>query len=329
MKAIEYFHCTPHGLPLNQLIVVEWNKQTVYRVFNAPDFLVEVFIALDASYLITHQNKQFLHHYIPRHSESEQEHKKEEENTTRAALEYVYSVNTVPRIPPDTNQQDATYDLQSVCQNALDLLQNASIQHQFQQTATSKNLAMDIVATRNRANGDMEKLSTMSNQVKQYYIHPKFGEFMYFEDKRVKIHFSDRTLIELNADWNECSIITRHGQEIKHIACSNPIESLRKYIQHALNYAKWCSLSKAQQLNYQQSQLKIQNDIKRQLNFSQRVLDSQNLTHNDSFIETDLFTMDLQSEDVDTTLNEEKSLDQTQLIDEIQAQLNDIDKLLV
>merc|ERR1711971_186166 len=61
LKAIEYFHCMPDGIPPNQIIAIEWTQHIIHRVFNAPNYLVESFISMDKSYLISQQEGQFLH----------------------------------------------------------------------------------------------------------------------------------------------------------------------------------------------------------------------------------------------------------------------------
>ena len=299
------------GLPPNQLIIIEWRaNDIVHRIFNEPNYLIETFISFDDSYLVSHQHQPFMYHYIP--------------TSTSQALEYVYSINAIPPIPPDT-KQEAKYDLHEIATNALELLKIAKTVNKFKQTATSKNLSMDLYSTKLRDKQNQE-IPSMSNEIKDYYINPKFGEFTYFKDKRVKIHFSDRTMIELNGDWKQCTIITKYGEEMKHIDVDDPIQQFTKYINHAVNYAKWCSLSKAEKLHHQQTQLKLQNDIQNHINFTQRLLQTQQMTHVQDYSVLDRY-------DIENTLEsseefKENTVDNEKLIDDIQAQINDIDRLL-
>eukprot|EP01083_Nonionella_stella_P012235 34711_1 len=312
MKAIEYFHCSDHGIPANEIIIIEWTVHTVHRIFNAPNYLIETFIEFDDSYLVSnHEDNAFMFHYVPRHNED--------------TSEYIYSVKAIPPIPPDTNQE-SSYDLQMIGEQAFNLLQNAHTLHAYKQTKTARNLPLESKKEEcYELNGYFTR--SMSNEVKDYYIHPKFGEFTYFEDKRVKIHFSDRTLLELNGERTSCSIITKYGEEIKNVDCINPTQRFRVYIRHALNYANWCRLSKQQQIQHQEMQLKLQNDIEKQINFSQRLVETQRMTQEQDF-------STLYKDDAIMSINDQvaqgnnNNMDNNKLIDSIRDQLNDIDKLL-
>ena len=314
MKAIEYFHCMENGIPPKQTIMIEWTLNVIYRIFNGPNYLIETFISFDDSYLVSHlKHEPFIYHYIPT---------KNKQNEGTQALEYVYSINAIPPIPPDTKQEDAKYNLLDITQNALLLLENAKTQHKFKQTATAKNLSMDMYSIKKRDKESME-IPSMSNEVKDYYYNTKFGEFTYYKDKRVKIHFSDRTMLELNGDWTKCTIITKYAEEIKDIDVNNPIKQFTRYITHAINYAKWCSLSKAEQIHHEQTQIKIQNDIQYQINFTQRLLDTQQMTDVQDYSVLDGYDLDLQSDEL-----KENKVDNAKLIDDIQSHINDIDRLL-
>ena len=295
-KAIEYFHCMQQGMPPNQIIAVEWTPNAVHRVFNCPNYSVETFIFFDDSYLVSHQNQQFLHHFVPN-----------QQNENNEAFEYVYSASAIPPIPPNAKHEDS-YKLNEIAQNALNLLQNALEVHGFQQTATSKRLSLEY--------GEQNKV--MSNEVKHYYIHPKVGEFTFYKDERVKVHFSDRTLLELSGDWESCAIITQHGEQYKKMDCTQPIQQFAKYIRFALNFAKWASLSTAERLKHEQNALKIQNDINKQIDFSQRLLETQQMTKSQDF--------SLLCGEINGATK--SSLDNDELVNSIQAQLDKIDKLL-
>ena len=313
LEGISYFHCMEQGIPPHQIIAVEWTPQSVYRVFRAPHFLVETFIAVDDSYLISNQDRQFLYHYIPVAQPDRHE-----------AMEYVYSANAVPPIPPDS-KQESSYDLQSVAERALKLLDNAHSLDMFRQTVTSKKVLPKYGDITPLQTNEEELIPKMSNHVKHYQISAKFGEFTYFEDRRVKIRFADRTLLELAGHWKSCTIITKRGEEIKDIDCENPVRQFTEYIQRALQFAKWCSLSKAEQLQYQRSQIQIQNDIQRQIDYSQRLIESNQITKEmdfDRFIGEDVAMED------SVEIKDPENINQDGLIKSIQSQLNDIDKLL-
>ena len=89
-----------------------------------------------------------------------------------------------------------------------------------------------------------------------------------------------------------------------------------------LNYANWASLSKAERLKHEQSRLKIQNDIAKQMNFSHRLVETQQLSQYQDF------TMLSARETIDNEAKSIKHADNDDLMNSIQAQLNDIDKLL-
>ena len=316
LESIDYFHCTKEGIPPHQIIVVEWTQQSVCRIFRAPHFLVEVFIALDDSYLISNQDGQFLYHYVPVAQPDKHE-----------AMEYIYSINTIPPIPPDS-KQESSYDLRSLVDRALKLLNNAHSMDRYQQTISSKNVPSkygDLVPFQKDSQRD--SISKISNHVKHYQISPKFGEFTYFEDRRVKVRFTDRTMLELAGHWKTCTIITKLGEEIKNIDCQQPIQQFAHYIERALQFAKWGSLSKTEQMQYQRNQIQIQNDIQRQIDHSQRLIDSQRMTKEmdfDRFI-GDETILAMSGESVEL---KSENTNQDGLIKSIQSQLDDIDKLL-
>ena len=188
------------------------------------------------------------------------------------------------------------------------MLQNVLEIYGFQQTATSKRLSVEY--------GEQNK--ALSNEVKHYYIHPQVGEFTFYRDERVKVHFSDRTLLELSGDWKSCAIITKHGEQYKKMDCTQPIQQFARYIRFALNFAKWASLSKAEKMKHEQNALKIQNDINKQIDFSQRLLETQEMTKSQDF--------SLLCGEIDGATK--SSLDNDELVNSIQAQLDKIDKLL-
>jgi len=287
---ILYFHCKnddEHGvIPAQQACVVEWialppspnaTSCIVYRLFDGEQ-RVEIFNGFDDSYLITDGSGQFVHHYMA-----------DERNT-----DYVYAINAIPPIAPHQKQEDA-YNLQCLVENALRLLSHT-------QTITRQ---------QSQSQSQSQKRSLSSQQhmhpschIKDCYFDPKVGEFTCFDDKRVRINFCDRTILELNAQWTHCRIIDRYGEEWQQIDCVQPMQSFAKYIRSALNYAQWCSLTKTQQLQHQQAQAKIQSDIQKQLEFSQRVLQTQELTQTTDHI------------------------DHTQLLHDIQGAVSNIDRLL-
>jgi len=281
LEAISYFHCSPRGYPPAQLVVVEWTPQRVHRVFNAPQFSVESFVAADESYLLCDAERQFLHHYV-------------------GDKEFVYSAKAIPPIAPSA-KQEASYDLRGAAESALALLSNA------------------VAANRERRQQTPEEKTTkkrpMSHRVKQTHVDPRVGEFTCYDDGRVKVRFSDRTLLELNADAMTCAIITRFGEQLTRVDCRRPATVFVKYIQHALNFAQWCSLSTTQQLQHKHDTLQARSDIQRQMNFSQRVLQTHKL---EALTAIDAYSSAISS----------SNSSQSVLVQSIQAQMDDIDRLL-
>merc|ERR1712154_48505 len=103
----------------------------------------------------------------------------------------------------------------------------------------------------------------------------------------------------------------KYGEQFKDLDCIQPIAQFEKYIRHALNYANWASLSKAERLKHEQSRLKIQNDIAKQMNFSHRLVETQQLGQYQDF--TMLSARD-ESDKYEATDNDD-------LMNSIQAQL--------
>ena len=259
-----------YGVPPNQIIAVKWTKNAVYRVFNCPNYFVEAFIFFDESYLVSQQNNDFFHHFVPDSDEQK----------------FVYSMNAVPPIPPNTKKHQESYKLNEIGQNALNLLQSAFMQRQ-------------------RTKNEKKKVNILSNEVVRFDINPRIGEFTFYKDQRVKIHFFDRSLLELKSDWKSCQIITKYGQEFKEIDCVQPMKQKQfgKYIKCALNYAKWAAMSKREKLKNKENALKIQNDIRQQMKFCDRLV-------------------------VEKEEKEKENANNCELMNSIQAQMDTIDKLL-
>jgi primosomal protein N' len=88
-----------------------------------------------------------------------------------------------------------------------------------------------------------------------------------YKDKRIRVLFSDRTILELTSN-DTCTIITKAGER-RNVNVNQP-EDMHYYVQIALDYRQWTSLDPSKR------KMKIEEQKKQEQQINHMLLNFQN-----------------------------------------------------
>eukprot|EP01083_Nonionella_stella_P069301 184663_1 len=219
-RALTLIHADRAGWPADLEVSVELTKEAVYR--SVKDCGVEVLILADKSLLQMTPNRKFLNHFTGKRTENPK----------------VYSVNAVPRTYRTEDESISDYPLADIAQHACEFLDSNTSIRLLSEKDLEITLEDDESPTATVTHIPAQSERTVFSARAVECSQSAAGEFTLFADGRVRVRFTDRTLLEMCAPpSSRAELVLPDAREFV-VTFERPME-FGWYISQAALFREW------------------------------------------------------------------------------------------